>query len=143
LTEFGFFSFIIIIYFFLLLVKKIYFGINVIPKFLIAGFLGILVNTLFSGAMVYPASQFLIVWYLAFILSFNENKVVYANKFFSYIAFLIVIVIIFTNARNIMCLNCMSVGSRQAPSFWNYGQSVNLVPYDEKKINVNIKETDY
>ena len=51
--------------------------------------------------------------------------------------------ILFLQFNNITCVNCMSVGERQAPRFWNYGIGRNLIPYDEERIGQNVSSDDY
>lgn len=143
LSEFGLIVFILILYLFLLLINKILKSRKEIPLPLLVGLLGIGINCMLSGSMVYPASQTLNVFYAAFVLSFinfTEHK---ANIFTKIFIILVLFGTLFLQFNNITCVNCMSEGERQAPRFWNYGIGRNLIPYDEESVGKKVSSDNY
>lgn len=143
LSEFGLIAFMLISYLFLLLIKKILKSKAEIPVPLLVGVLGISLNSMLSGSMVYPASQTLNIFYVAFTLSF-----IYFTKYKTTIftkLFLIFVVCgtLILQFNNIVCVNCMSMGERQAPRFWNYGIGRNLTPYNEGRVGKEVSPDDY
>lgn len=143
LSEFGLIVFILILYLFLLLINKILKNKKEIPMPLLVGLLGIGINSMLSGSMVYPASQTLNVFYAAFVLSFINFTKHKANIFTKIFIILVLFGTLFLQFNNIICVNCMSVGERQAPRFWNYGIGGNLIPYDEERVGKEVSSDNY
>lgn len=143
LSEFGLIVFILILYLFLLLINKILKDRKEIPVPLLVGIVGIAVNSMLSGSMVYPASQTLNIFYIAFALSFIHFSIQKTNMLTKIFIILVLFGTLFLQFNNITCMNCMSVGERQAPRFWNYGIGRNLIPYDEERIGQNVSSDDY
>lgn len=143
LTEFGLIIFTLILYLLLLCVKKIIKHRNDIPTPLLIGLIGIGINALLSGSMVYPASQTLNIFYIAFTLSFIPLTFQKTNILAKIFVAIVLCATLFLQFQNITCINCMSVGDRQAPRFWNYGMSRNLVEYNEEKIGKKIDISEY
>lgn len=143
LSEFGLIVFILILYLFLLLINKILKDRKEIPVPLLVGIVGIAVNSMLSGSMVYPASQTLNIFYIAFALSFIHFSIQKTNMLTKLFMILVLGGTLFFQFNNITCMNCMSVGERQAPRFWNYGIGRNLIPYDEERIGQNVSSDDY
>lgn len=105
--------------------------------------MGIFVNSLLSGSMIYPASQTLNVFYIAFVLSFLNFKFHKKNIFMQLFLISILTATIYLQFKNITCVNCMSIGERQAPRFWNYGIGRELVKYDEGRVGQKVESKDY
>lgn len=143
LSEFGLIVFILILYLFLLLINKILKKRKEIPVPLLVGIVGIAVNSMLSGSMVYPASQTLNIFYIAFALSFIHFSIQKTNMLTKLFMILVLGGTLFFQFNNITCMNCMSIGERQAPRFWNYGIGRNLIPYDEERIGQNVSSDDY
>lgn len=142
-SEFGLIVFILILYLFLLLINEILKSRKEIPVPLLVGLVGIGINSMLSGSMVYPASQTLNIFYAAFVLSFinfTEHK---TNIFTKIFIILVLFGTLFLQFNNITCVNCISGGERQAPRFWNYGIGRNLIPYDEESVGKKVSSDDY
>lgn len=143
LSEFGLIVFILISYLFLLLINKILKSRKEIPVPLFVGLVGIGVNSMLSGSMIYPASQTLNIFYIAFALSFMHFSIQKTNIFSKLFMILVLGGTLFLQLNNIICVNCMSIGERQAPRFWNYGIGRNLIHYDEERIGKKVVPADY
>lgn len=113
---------------------------NKINFFIFAGIISITVNSLLSGSMLYPASQILSIWLIAYGLSFLKIYKVsdyFLNlKFKNYIwIFLIVISIsglLYVHSVDIVCNQCISVDLEGAPAFWDSGRAIHLSSIDSK-----------
>ena len=90
--------------------------------------------------MLYPASQILSIWLIAYGLSFLKIYKVsdyFLNlKFKNYIwIFLIVISIsglLYVHSVDIVCNQCISVDLEGAPAFWDSGRAIHLSSIDSK-----------
>lgn len=98
-----------------------------------AGVAAILIDAMFSGSMVYPASQIACVLFIAF--AFSQMKVVDNLKpsimmtkiligLWGAIFFYITIMYL---GQDLMCWGCGSYAERMAPNFWFYGAAEHLV----------------
>ncbi|WP_042051796.1 O-antigen ligase family protein [Acinetobacter baumannii] len=98
------------------------------------GVIAVLVDAMFSGSMVYPASQIACVLFIAFTFShreltsssqysFRSTKILIAlwGVLFLYITIMYL-------GQDLNCWNCGSYGGRMAPNFWFYGGAEHLVP---------------
>ena len=99
-----------------------------------AGVVAILVDAMFSGSMVYPASQMACVLFIAF--TFSQRKLSFSSKF-SFLSTKILIglwgaiflyITIMYLGQDLMCWGCGSYAERMAPNFWFYGAAEHLVP---------------
>ncbi|CAI3127840.1 hypothetical protein MWMV17_MWMV17_01418 [Acinetobacter calcoaceticus] len=99
-----------------------------------AGLAAILVDAMFSGSMVYPASQIACVLFIAF--TFSQRKLSFSSKF-SFLLTKILIglwgaiffyITIMYLGQDLMCWGCGSYAERMAPNFWFYGAAEHLVP---------------
>lgn len=99
-----------------------------------AGLAAILVDAMFSGSMVYPASQIACVLFIAF--TFSQRKLSFSSKF-SFLSTKILIglwgaiffyITIMYLGQDLMCWGCGSYAERMAPNFWFYGAAEHLVP---------------
>lgn len=100
-----------------------------------AGVVAILVDAMFSGSMVYPASQMACILFLAFAFSQRQQS----KEYFKYPyrltkllialwgAVFIYITIVYL-AQDLMCWDCGSYDGRMAPNFWFYGAAEHLIP---------------
>jgi len=99
-----------------------------------AGVTAILVDAMFSGSMVYPASQIACVLFIAF--TFSQRKLSFSSRF-SFLSTKILIglwgaiffyIMIMYLGQDLMCGGCGSYAERMAPNFWFYGAAEHLVP---------------
>lgn len=99
-----------------------------------AGLAAILVDAMFSGSMVYPASQIACVLFIAF--TFSQRKLSFSSKF-SFLSTKILIglwgaiffyITIIYLGQDLMCWGCGSYAERMAPNFWLYGAAEHLLP---------------
>ncbi|QIT19681.1 O-antigen ligase family protein [Acinetobacter pittii] len=100
-----------------------------------AGVVAILVDAMFSGSMVYPASQMACILFLAFAFSERQQSKEYLK--YPYIATKLLIglwgalFLYFTIrylGQDLMCWGCGSYDGRMVPNFWFYGAAEHLVP---------------
>lgn len=106
-----------------------------ISPILIIGILGIAIDGLFSGNLIYPASQLICVLYISYVFSLVK-KVDSDNNFLKFIlskiliilfGFLFFYILFFYILNDISCYQCGSFGGREAPNFWYYGASEKLI----------------
>lgn len=100
-----------------------------------AGVVAILVDAMFSGSIVYPASQIACILFLAFTFSERQQSKEYLK--YPYIATKLLIglwgalflyVTIRYLGQDLMCWGCGSYDGRIAPNFWFYGAVEHLIP---------------
>lgn len=108
------------------------------------GVLAILIDAMFSGNFIYPASQVACALFLALAFSqqdqmkfenneFQNTTQQYLNTKTLYIAcYLFFVVIVFVYLRyDMLCFGCSSDEGRAAPFFWEHGASQMLSKRDE------------
>lgn len=100
-----------------------------------AGVVAILVDAMFSGSMVYPASQMACILFLAFAFSQRQQSKEYLKYLYRLTKLLIAlwgVVFIYITivylGQDIMCWGCGSYDGRMAPNFWFYGAAEHLIP---------------
>lgn len=113
-------------------VVRLFIDKNVLP-IAKAGVVAVLVDAMFSGSMVYPASQMACILFLAF--AFSQMKL--AVNFKSYIPMIKILIslwgavflyiTIMYLGQDLTCWGCTSYVGRMAPSFWFYGGTEHLV----------------
>lgn len=99
-----------------------------------AGVAAILVDAMFSGSMVYPASQIACILFLAF--AFSQMKltahlkpsIVITKIIISLWGALFLYITIMYLGQDLTCWGCASYVGRIAPNFWFYGGTEHLVP---------------
>ncbi|MEB7640670.1 O-antigen ligase family protein [Acinetobacter pittii] len=115
-------------------VLKLFRNKNVLP-IAKAGLIAILVDAMFSGSMVYPASQMACILFLAFAFSQPEQSKEYLKYPYRAMKLLISLwgalflyITIRYLGQDLMCWGCGSYDGRMAPNFWFYGAAEHLVP---------------
>lgn len=111
-------------------------NVNVVLKM---GVIAILIDGMFSGNFIYPASQVACVLFLSLAFSQLPQKVSehdsaqFLNTKTLYImTYLFFVVLVFAYLKEDMqCVGCSSKQGRAAPFFWEYGASTNLDMQDE------------
>lgn len=100
-----------------------------------AGVVAILVDAMFSGSMVYPASQMVCILFLAFAFSQRQQSKEYLKYPYRLTKLLIALwgavfiyITIVYLGQDIMCWGCGSYDGRMAPNFWFYGAAEHLIP---------------
>ena len=100
-----------------------------------AGLIAILVDAMFSGSMVYPASQMACILFLVFAFSQPEQSKEYLKYPYRATKLLIALwgslffyITIMYLGQDLMCWGCGSYIGRMAPNFWFYGAAEHLVP---------------
>lgn len=100
-----------------------------------AGLIAILVDAMFSGSMVYPASQMACILFLAFAFSQRQQSKEYLKYPYRLSKLLIALwgavfiyITIVYLGQDIMCWGCGSYDGRMAPNFWFYGAAEHLIP---------------
>ncbi|ARD27600.1 ligase [Acinetobacter lactucae] len=118
-------------------VVKLFRDKNVLP-IAKAGLAAILLDAMFSGSMVYPASQMACILFLAFAFSQRQQSKEYLK--YSYRATKLLIglwgalflyITIMYLGQDLMCWGCGSYFGRMAPNFWFYGGAEHLIPADQ------------
>ncbi|EXS34614.1 O-antigen ligase family protein [Acinetobacter sp. 826659] len=100
-----------------------------------AGVVAILVDAMFSGSMVYPASQMVCILFLAFAFSQRQQSKEYLKYPYRLAKLLIALwgavfiyITIVYLGQDIMCWGCGSYDGRMVPNFWFYGAAEHLIP---------------
>ncbi len=123
-----------------------------LPAFAIAAVIAVLVNSLFSGALVYPLSLTLGLWSIAWLVSllptFAINRVDSSpnainrhniskntltrytswHSSFKVMAVLAILSMLLIHGRDVTCIKCTSIDANNAPRFWQYGRADHLEP---------------
>lgn len=131
ILEWGGVGCILLIYFF----KTIYnfFKSNLaIP--LKMGVFAILIDGMFSGNFIYPASQISCI--LFFSIAFSSKNLInnynndssLNNLIFLFYFIIFSIITIFIVGQDLLCFKCSSIGGSAAPFFWEHGASTHLSP---------------
>lgn len=119
-----------------------------LPTFALASILALAVNAMLSGTLIYPVSQLLALWPLAWIISLLPTSTINSpisykalpsnflsiNTIFKVLAGIAVVAILAIHGRDMFCNNCMSADWEGAPRFWDAGRALHLIPYDINKI---------
>lgn len=122
---------------------------KILPPFVLAAIIAVGFNAMFSGALIYPVSQLLALWPLAWIISLlpisSDNNSSHNSNLlkppyipilhtFKILAAIAVVAMLAIHGRDMLCNNCMSADWEGAPRFWDSGRALHLIPYDETKI---------
>lgn len=113
-------------------IVRLFIDKNVLP-IAKAGVVAVLVDAMFSGSMVYPASQMACILFLAFAFSQMKLAVNLApNTMITRILIslwgaLFLYITIMYLGQDLTCWGCASYVGRMAPNFWFYGGTEHLV----------------
>ena len=120
-----------------------------LPTFAFAAVLALWVNAMLSGSLIYPVSQLLALWPLAWIISLLPstcasnlicNETSYQSSYlsisalFKTLAGAAIMAMLIIHGRDMVCNNCMSADWEGAPRFWDSGRALHLIPYDINKM---------
>lgn len=113
-------------------VVRLFIDKNVLP-IAKAGVVAVLVDAMFSGSMVYPASQMACILFLAF--AFSQMKLSINLKPYNPMAKILIslwggvflYITIMYLGQDLTCWGCASYVGRMAPNFWFYGGTEHLV----------------
>lgn len=144
LAEWGIVTFFILFLFYMI-VKKVYRHKTNIPILLLSGLFAIIFNTLLSGSLIYPVSQFINFWFFALIVSFLPvYKMTKINSYFNYqkklwifVSIFSLIAILYVHGQDILCHPCISIDEYGAPNFWDQGRAIHLSPISDLKNSPN------
>jgi len=99
-----------------------------------AGVTAILIDAMFSGSMVYPASQIACVLFIGFAFSQRQHFKEYFKYSYGATKLLISLwgtlflyITIMYLGQDLMCWGCGSYSGRMAPNFWFYGAAEHLI----------------
>jgi len=99
-----------------------------------AGVVAILVDAMFSGSMVYPASQIACILFVGFAFSQRQHSKEYFKYFYRATKLLISLwgalflyITIMYLGQDLICWGCGSYTGRMAPNFWFYGAAEHLI----------------
>ncbi len=128
-----------------------------LPAFAIAAVIAVMVNSLFSGTLIYPLSLTLGLWSIAWLVSLlpthplgsngSSSKMISPHKItntsiirytswhssFKVMATLAILAMLFVHGRDMTCIGCTSIDANNAPRFWQYGRAHHL-EHDVKPI---------
>jgi len=103
-----------------------------------AGLAAVLVDAMFSGSMVYPASQIACTLFLAFTFSQRQPSKEYLKYPYRPTKLLIglwgalfLYITLTYLGQDLMCWGCGSYVGRMAPNFWFYGGAEHLIPANQ------------
>ncbi len=123
--------------------------VKVLPAFAFAATVAIVMDASISGLLVYPLSQILGLWSLAWLIASLPTQA--SNEFGSitqskqssklkltamplykigikFIAILAIMMMLATHGKDIICVHCESVDAFSAPRFWLQGRAMHLTP---------------
>lgn len=140
----GILALLLVIPLIVLIIKKQ----KTLPTFALASVLALAVNAMLSGTLIYPVSQLLALWPLAWIISLlptptidssicNKalaNNFLSINTMFKILVGISIVAMLTIHGRDMFCNNCMSADWEGAPRFWESGRALHLIPYDIDKI---------
>jgi O-antigen ligase len=156
-SEYGFAGLLIL----LLLVPiatKIFKHRKILPAFAIAAVIAVMFDALCSGVMVYPLSQTLGLWSLAWLIALlpthtvnaaqpvhqvNSDTVVQIHTssvwhvMFKIIALLAIVAMLVIHGKDMICIKCTSIDDYNAPRFWQYGRALHLEPQVRVELQVS------
>jgi O-antigen ligase len=140
---------LIIIFLLVPLATQIFKHLKVMPLFAIAAVVAVMFDSLCSGVLVYPLSQTLGLWALAWIISLLPTHSINFKQSVQYIpsdsldqrpiynvwhsmikiiALLSIAAMLYCHGRDLICFKCTSVDANNAPRFWQYGRALHLTP---------------
>jgi hypothetical protein len=100
-----------------------------------AGVAAVLIDAMFSGSMVYPASQIACVLFISFAVSQRQQSKEYFKYSYGVTKILISLwgalflyITIMYLGQDLTCWGCTSYVGRMAPNFWEYGSTQHLIP---------------
>lgn len=100
-----------------------------------AGVAAVLIDAMFSGSMVYPASQIACVLFISFAVSQRQQSKEYFKSSYGVTKILISLwgalflyITIMYLGQDLTCWGCTSYVGRMAPNFWEYGSTQHLIP---------------
>ena len=120
-----------------------------LPAFAIAAMIAVIVDSLFSGILVYPLSQILGLWPLAWLIAMlpthphpastptsarhatqTSLKFIFNSwqQMLKIATVLAILAMLYVHAQDFICIKCSSVDAYNAPRFWQYGRALHLEP---------------
>lgn len=137
------------------LAQKLFQDRQLLPAFAFAAVIAVGIDALFSGVLVYPLSQILGVWALAWLVAalptqpqdpyaaasnHPQQKMTSARflswqNMFKMMAVMAILSMLIIHGQDILCNDCMSTDNDNAPRFWQYGRALHLVPIGSEAIN--------
>ena len=114
-----------------------------LPAFALAAVVAICVDAMVSGVLVYPLSQMLGLWSVAWLISLlpnlhqtptasNSSKKSIGSHFqiwqrsFKIITAWAIVAMLVIHGRDMACIQCISVDKENAPRFWQFGRALHL-----------------
>ncbi|WP_410209548.1 O-antigen ligase family protein [Aquirhabdus sp.] len=111
-----------------------------LPAFALAAVAAVGIDAMVSGVLVYPLSQMLGLWSVAWLISLlpdthlisNTEKKSIASHFqiwqrsFKIITAWAIVAMLVIHGRDLVCVHCVSVDSENAPRFWQFGRALHL-----------------
>lgn len=125
---------------------------RVLPSFAIAAMIAVLIDSMLSGVLIYPLSQMLGLWVLAWLIAALPNaqaklqpeqrqivdetdtNIDLGQWSFKVLTLIAIITMLIVHGRDMVCINCMSIDHENAPRFWQYGRALHLVPQSEVRL---------
>lgn len=115
---------------------------NNLNKFLIAACLAVIINSLLSGSMIYPVSQIIGTWCLAWLIALlplhkptlisssviGQLIIPKPQTLFKLFSIAAIFSILYVHGMDILCMQCESIDNVNAPRFWGAGRALHLTP---------------
>lgn len=144
LSEWGVSLFILIILA-IPFIFKVFQQYKKIPFFYISGTIAVLINSLLSGNMIYPASQLLSMTLIAYMFSYlpytNQQSTSATKIIWIFLIIFFSISLIYIHFPDITCIDCISIDDQGAPGFWDSGRPLHLDHYHPEGLGQ--KNTNY
>lgn len=114
-----------------------------IHPFILAAIIALVINAMLSGSLIYPVSQLLSLYPLAWALAqlsdhisttpsiFNPRIKPNFNFLLKSIIFIAMVSSLVVHIQDLACLNCISIDGYGAPRFWDAGRALHLTPFDD------------
>ncbi|WP_228254946.1 O-antigen ligase family protein [Aquirhabdus parva] len=114
-----------------------------LPAFALAAVAAVCIDAMVSGVLVYPLSQMLGLWSVAWLISLlpnthqtstasNSDKKSIASHFqiwqrsFKIVTAWAIVAMLVIHGHDLVCIHCISVDNENAPRFWQFGRALHL-----------------
>jgi len=114
-----------------------------LPAFALAAMAAVCIDAMVSGVLVYPLSQMLGLWSVAWLISLlpnthrtstasNSDKKSIASHFqiwqrsFKIVTAWAIVAMLVIHCNDLVCIHCISVDNENAPRFWQFGRALHL-----------------
>jgi O-antigen ligase len=118
-----------------------------LPSFALGALVAVGLDSLLSGVLVYPLSQMLALWVLAWLIAqlpvpvatpsvmkqahlLDDEPTLASTGLLPFKAMILIamIAMLTVHGRDMVCIDCLSLDHENAPRFWQFGRALHLLP---------------